>query len=199
MGLDSRTLDPVLLITDLQWAQHRHDESYHRDIAILPVASRIKHFALHFAKYVGALVDARRGGDEVAFSRLLTDAFIISLAAANAVALRLEDVAKRYRESGSLIDLGLAIAVSKERPAGYGDELVPELALRVGQLAKACESLDHVEDYPFRPAMQEAVIAIFEIVTVEAAMRQIDLAKTSKDRLAGVERKHMFAAQIAGS
>lgn len=190
---------PVSLITDLQWAQHRHDEAYHRDIAILPVATRMKHFALHFAKYVGALVEARRRGDEAAYTRLLTDTFIISLAAANAVALNLEDVAKRHKEKGSLIDLGVAIAASKERAAGFGDELVSELAVRVGQLAKACESLDHVEDYPFRPAMQAAVTAIFEIVAVEAAVRQIDLAKASNERLAGVEGKHMFAAHLAGS
>src|SRR5262245_48608359 len=114
---------PVSLITDLQWAQHRHDEAYHRDISILPVATRLKHFALHFAKYVGALVDAKRRRDDAAFCRVLTDTFIISLASANAVALKLADVAARYEIGDSLIDLGVAIAARSKRAEGYGDDL----------------------------------------------------------------------------
>ena len=35
----------------LQWAQLKHDEAYHKDVVILPLAQRVKHMALHNAKY----------------------------------------------------------------------------------------------------------------------------------------------------
>lgn len=38
---------------DLQIVQLEHDESYHKDVVIMPLAERVKHMALHNAKYVG--------------------------------------------------------------------------------------------------------------------------------------------------
>jgi hypothetical protein len=67
----------------LQWAQLKHDEAYHKDIVILPLAQRMKHMALHSAKYTAYFLTAVDDGDEARFQRTLTDAFIICLAVAN--------------------------------------------------------------------------------------------------------------------
>jgi hypothetical protein len=67
---------------DLQVEQLAHDESFHKDVVILPLADRIKHMALHNAKYVGYLLDAIDAGDD-GVQAVLTDAFIITLATAN--------------------------------------------------------------------------------------------------------------------
>ena len=42
----------------LQWAQLKHDEAYHKDVSILPLAQRMKHMALHNTKYAARLLDA---------------------------------------------------------------------------------------------------------------------------------------------
>ena len=67
----------------LQWTQLKHDEAYHKDVVILPLAQRIKHMALHNAKYTAYLFEIAESGDDARLTRTLTDAFIISLAVAN--------------------------------------------------------------------------------------------------------------------
>ena len=39
----------------LQREQYRHDQRNHSDIACLAKSERLKHYGLHFAKYVGRL------------------------------------------------------------------------------------------------------------------------------------------------
>ena len=46
----------------LQWTQLKHDEAYHKDVVIMPLAERIKHMALHNAKYTAYLFDAADTG-----------------------------------------------------------------------------------------------------------------------------------------
>src|SRR5712664_3145282 len=67
----------------LQWAQLKHDEAYHKDVVIMPLAERIKHMALHNAKYVAYFFEALDQGDDARLIKTLTDAFIIVLASAN--------------------------------------------------------------------------------------------------------------------
>ena len=69
-------------ILDLQWTQLAHDERYHKDVVILPLGERIKHMALHMAKYAGYLAEDERSEPQ-RVTRVLTDAFIITLATAN--------------------------------------------------------------------------------------------------------------------
>src|SRR5260221_5150544 len=75
----------------LQWSQLKHDELYHKEITLLPVADRMKHFALHMAKYLGYFAEAM-DSDSDRFERTLVDAFIIALAAANTLSLDLGKV-----------------------------------------------------------------------------------------------------------
>lgn len=76
-------------LLSLQWAQLKHDELYHREITLLSVADRMKHFALHMVKYLGYFAEATDLGDNGRFERTLVDAFIIALASANTLNLDL--------------------------------------------------------------------------------------------------------------
>src|SRR3569833_327501 len=126
------------MLRELQWHQSVHDDDYHRDIASMAPATRMKHFALLMAKYAAYLVDADERGDAALSTRALVDAFAIVLAIGNTLGQDLSrDVAGRN--------------VSPRTDAGA--EPVPvwrTFIKETGALAKACESLDHIEDLPFR-------------------------------------------------
>src|ERR1700748_777589 len=65
----------------LQSEQHKHDLRNHFDIISLHKTDRLKHYGLHFAKYVGRL--ARESAEAKPIERTLVDAFLVSLSAAN--------------------------------------------------------------------------------------------------------------------
>ena len=60
-------------------------------------------------------------------------------------------------------------------------------------MAKACESIDHLENFPFRPEITRANAALAQLVLEEAVRRGIDLAKTYSDRINEVEARSGFS------
>jgi hypothetical protein len=74
---------PVSLgdLARLQCEQHSHDMRNHFDIISLHKTDRLKHYGLHFAKYVGRL--AREAAEAKPVERTLVDALLVSLSAAN--------------------------------------------------------------------------------------------------------------------
>jgi hypothetical protein len=184
-------------LLELQWQQLRHDELYHREIARLTVGDRMKHMALHLAKYVGhfAELDAQMNNDRQVLQNLV-DVYIISMSSANTVNLDLgRALHPTYGEVASLLELGQRLIRTRDR-AGNAQDFTHELAIGVGRLAKACESLDHVEAFPFREGMQAAVLTIFETVVAETARRRIDLASASNARLDEVRGRHIFDGHL---
>jgi len=181
-------------ILALQWAQLRHDQTYHRDIAVLPVAERMKHFALHMAKYVGHIAEAAESGDDKLLLRTLVDAFIIGIAAANTLQLDLGRVLAGRWESApnDLRSLGIHVARELHRSAADIVWLLRKVGQYTGCLAKACESLDHIEEYPFRSTMQDSICRLFEVIVAEASLRNLDLSEKAALRLASIERTHLF-------
>jgi hypothetical protein len=65
----------------LQREQFHHDQRNHLDILCMPKPDRLKHYGLHFAKYVGRL--ARGSAEPKPQKQTLVDALLISLSAAN--------------------------------------------------------------------------------------------------------------------
>lgn len=110
----------------MQQAQYRHDKLNHCDIANLHKGERLKHYGLHFCKYVGRLA---RGEEETKpIERTIVDMMLVSLSAANTLAQKLGDTSTRF--------------VGFDR---HNDTLRP-LADAVGRFADACEKFDHLED-----------------------------------------------------
>ena len=83
-GFDLR--EEVLL--QLQKEQFRHDRRNHSDILCLHKTERLKHYGLHFAKYVGRL--ARGSCETKSVGQTTVDAFLVCLSAANTLHQRLK-------------------------------------------------------------------------------------------------------------
>lgn len=181
-------------LLEFQLRQLSHDERYHRDVVLLPLGERLKHMALHFAKYVGYLAENEGAEDAARVQQILVDSFIISLATANALNL---DIHRELREAGAeaadLPQLGAALHASV-LPNGSASalNLLRAFARHTGALAKACESLDHLEAFPFRDSMRASTIAIFKLVVAAAAGRDLDLAELYRKRLRVVEERSIF-------
>ena len=185
------TMSPLL---DLQWMQLSHDERYHKDVVLLALGERVKHMALHMAKYVGYLAEIE-GDDPERVSRILTDAFIITLATANTLN---QDLGLDLGASVANLDL---TATGRELAGEFGaiDDvlgLLRTFARHAGALAKACESLDHMERFPFRDAMRDSNLALFKLVVAAAAARSLALGALYTARLRVVEERSIFDERL---
>lgn len=189
------TMTMTAPLLDLQWTQLSHDERYHKDVVLLPLGERVKHMALHMAKYVGYLAEID-GDDSDRVSRILTDAFIITLATANTLN---QDLGRDLgATNGSGFDLS---TIGHELAGKLGNindvaGLFRAFARHAGTLAKACESLDHMEPFPFRNAMRESNLALFKLVVAAAAVRSLDLTALYAARLRVVEERSIFDARL---
>jgi len=176
----------------LQWRQLKHDENYHKDIALLSIPERVKHMALHCAKYVGYFFQAEANDDGKRLKQVLIDAFIINLATANALNQDLgTDLGEEFHNQKSLMVVGLALAAKLNRN-GEALWLIRNYAEATGQLAKLCESWDHMENLSFRSGMKECNSRLFKLVVAEAASLQIDLLAAYSMRIREVEARSMF-------
>jgi len=177
------------LILELQRHQLRHDKDYHPDILCLDTTKRLIHMSLHNAKYASRFVAAHEDGDNVLHQKTLTDAFIISVATANALTYDLrKSVPDEMSNLDDLVSLGRELA--KEQ--GSNKSFHRRYATKVGQMAKSCESLDHLESYPFREKLTEANNDIFKLILSDAANKEVDIEKKYRARLSQVEANSPF-------
>ena len=168
VSLDAAVLDR------LQWEQFEHDEKYHREIARLTVQDRLKHMALHFAKYAGEMF---ANPSEDKYRRLVTDTLIIAISAANTLNMRLADIVGQTDTSNA-------------------SDFDRQLVVAAGRMATACEKLDHLEDFPFRPHIAGEVIKIVNAALSVFFENGWDVPTTIKDRLAPVKAKSIFHGKL---
>jgi hypothetical protein len=114
------------MLRQLQSDQYVHDQRNHFDILSLHKTERLKHYGLHFAKYVGRL--ARGSAEPKPIYRTVTDAFLINLSAANTLSQDLSLESYNSRENTSKWDIFVVFADA------------------VGRFADGCEKLDHLEE-----------------------------------------------------
>ncbi|MBB3160101.1 hypothetical protein FHS25_000533 [Rhizobium laguerreae] len=142
---------------DLQVAQQHYDMHNHLDILSLHKMERMKHYGLHYAKYVGRL--ARGNKEEKTLKATLVDTLLITLSAANALNQRLNISENSYLSDRSDI-LTFADAV--------------------GRFADACEKMDHLES--FRELALAANSDILAWVVSCAGANGIDLLSGLEER-----------------
>jgi hypothetical protein len=166
-------------LSDWQARQHKHDVAAHAQVLSWPTFRQVTHFALHFAKYQGILVNAVRNEDKKTRHRVIVDSFIIALASANTLGMKLAE----WRQSPT------SKSVSKH--SSYGALLVAYVST-VGRIAKACEALDHSESYPSWAVLEESVTALMGVICAFAAHEGLDLSSLVARRWAEVEGKAEF-------
>ena len=149
-------------LTDLQLRQLSHDKVYHPDIYNLPPQHKLRHYVLHYAKYVGRIVEAGERNDVDLFKLTMIDTFIITLAAANLVGAKMFFITEKggelHPDDSTLKNVIDAIDMPPEEQLtffnkenrllecdGYHD-VAHLMAIVTGELASAVEKLDHMEN-----------------------------------------------------
>jgi len=185
---------------DLQREQFEHDERFHREIARLPLQARLNHMALHFCKYAGQIANVCDTGDTNLRSKTITDSFIICLCAANALNLNLSEYVNISNDNcyHNLCRLGLSLSEqiypSVKQPDDYW--LLRVYAVSAGKMARACEKADHLEAFPFREELQEAVIHLCRLSLIAASINCIDLLSTTRERRKEMRLRNPFVLSL---
>jgi hypothetical protein len=154
----------------LQQAQYAHDMRNHFDILSLHKNDRLKHYGLHFAKYVGRL--ARETSEAKPVERTLVDAALVSLSAANTLH---QDLSKEKFE--------------RELNQAQIDPL-RTFADAAGRFADACEKIDHLED--FLPIAREANRDIMNWILCQAGERNLVLMSAIPSRRKELADRHFY-------
>ena len=182
----------------LQLEQLKHDQKYHRDICILPIHQRINHMALHFSKYSGRIAEYYGSNDARPLNSTIIDTFIISLVSANIMNILLADHIPfaNDNELNSLKELGSSLVDNTDYDYRDRSWLLKAIAIPSGRLAKACESLDHIDTYSYREQMVKCTAEICVVALVAATTREIDLRQLAKQRLSEVESNLIFHGYV---
>jgi hypothetical protein len=157
----------------MQREQFRHDERNHKDILCLSKPDRLKHYGLHYAKYVGRL--ARGAAEEKSDEQTLIDAILVSLSAANTL----------------LQDLSKADLLSKSLSSDQIDPL-RVFADAMGRFADACEKIDHFEDN--HALALRANVDVVRWLLNAVAERNIDVHGAIKKRRGELAKRHFYIA-----
>ncbi len=182
--------------SELQTEQQRHDDLAHRDILCLPVQDRIRHMVLHFAKYCGHLADIQNVYNEARFTSTLVDTTIICLASANSLSIKLADsIQDQVSRSDRTTKFKAQAGISQE----LSTEFFVQLSKVTGTMAKACESLDHLESFDYRGTLERGVITIASLSAMVADRARIDLPTLVRARWERIERKFRPNQEVAPS
>lgn len=179
----------------MQSQQYDHDEFFHKEITRLNIHQRLNHMALHFAKYAGKICNCiLNAQDEQILKKTVIDSFIISTTCANILNIRISDKLSfsHTQMPESLLDLGYDVTNQLGIDTKDPLWLIKTYPIVVGELAKACESVDHLESYQYRESIADCVIKICSLMLVAASHLNIDLATEVSNRLTGVKKKSIF-------
>lgn len=179
----------------MQSQQYDHDEFFHKEITRLNVHQRLNHMTLHFAKYAGKICSCiLNTQDEQTLKKTVIDSFIISTTCANILNIRISDKLSfsDVRMPENLLDLGHDIATQLNIDTKDSLWIIKTFPIIVGELAKACESVDHLESYQYRETIADCVIRICSLMFVAASHLNIDLTTEVSNRLNGVKEKSIF-------
>ncbi len=159
-------------LATLQREQFRHDQRNHSDIACLSKPDRLKHYGLHFAKYVGRL--ARGPQEKIGLDRTVTDTALVCLSAANVLHQRLE------------------VSDVLQRPASMSLQIDPmrPLADAAGRFADACEKIDHLEDFLSMAKLANEDVLWWALAI--ASERKLDILEAIRGRRRELAERQFF-------
>ncbi len=156
-------------LNDFQKKQQQHDIVYHPDILSLGINRRIVHVTLHLTKYLYAIFTHEK--DSTAYKKSFTDSFIMIISAANQLGILLSGINAPNIQEYNFINCFMK---------------------QIAELAKACESSDHQEDFPIRATWNNSIINLFYIFLREANADKIDILSAAFERIASVENENIL-------
>ncbi|MDD0802320.1 hypothetical protein PTT44_07020 [Acinetobacter sp. Gutcm_16] len=198
----SSSMSVKQILKKLETKQIAHDDRYHKDVWVLSTQGKVKHMAAHIGKYSGQILEQIRDPqDLVKVRKYVLDSLIINFSYANIFTYRLSNhLAAAHLQLSSLDDLRNSIAQEYLSRKGYtkakvehGLDLAMDMCILASQILKSVESLDHVEDHPFRPNFNKYTVEIFEILITLAYIYDIsNIDALISDRMYEVENRHEF-------
>lgn len=153
-GEKSMTLPRGQSVINWQKDQYAHDKRNHFDILTLSKSDRLKHFALHFAKYAGRLARGENAAQKTELQTAI-DSLLVSLSAANTISQRLEthhNDAKDNRE-----------------------EIFRRYVDAMGHFCDAVEKLDHAEFDNVRKMLLVSNQELFSIAVLNCQLHNVDI------------------------
>lgn len=177
----------------LGWSQLIHDRAFHQDIDCLNAKEKYSHFAHHIAKYTPEIVNEN---SNVNF-RVLADLMIITTSMANACRISLKEVWKN-----TLNENNTAHGYKYQSMTKTDAEILTLkfMARKSAELGKACEALDHIENFSTGAAIRSTIQDIYNFVYgiwTQYIGKSIDeLFELVLNRLLYVEMKHPFYLNI---
>lgn len=154
----------------LQREQYAHDMRNHFDILSLHKNDRLKHYGLHFAKYVGRLA---RTDNSKPIERTLVDAALVVLSAANTLHQDLSQ--ERY---------------ANDRSGAEQTDSLRSFADAAGRFADACEKIDHLEE--FMPLAKQANRDLAQWILRVSTERDLDLRAAIISRRKELAARHFY-------
>jgi hypothetical protein len=182
------------VLFELQVEQHRHDETYHREIARLSLHQRLNHMALHFAKYAGKVAAAGKIEDCLP---VYVDTFVIALSTANILNVEMWDLLEHGdQDYPGMLAFGRALAHQIELPMKDRNELLRATSVAAGRIAAACEKIDHLEEISFRSEIRTGLSALCTLSLAFIALNGGDPADAVRARLNAVKSRLKLHGRI---
>lgn len=139
-------------IEQLQLQQLNHDKEYHKDIYLQSMVFKLKHFTLHYSKYLSKLILYKHEPEII--RKILIDSFIISMSFANTIGVKL---------CNSLSHFDFKIVPWDERDEIPTQEVILNLyANGLLNIAKGLDNHDHFDDF----SKGHLTEGLFRILTV---------------------------------
>lgn len=182
--------DGIGQLVALVRGQRQHDERAHRDVYYLPSVRRITHLAQHVSKYAARLLSGQSSvePDRQVVERTIVDTTLIALSSTELLRIDLATLAPPEATAFDLVDLGQYRVKLAGEAAGELQWLVHRLVAIAGGMSKALESLDHLEAYPYREALDRCTVQLLDACLVAAATRGMDLSSLVHSRWEQLER-----------
>lgn len=158
-----------------QQRQYKHDKSNHFDIVALHKIDRLKHYALHFAKYAGRLAAGENGSGK-RLHETAVDSLLVSLSSANALPQRLVGV-----DQNKIADL---------------TSVVGSYVMAMGSYCDCVEKIDHAEFDGIRSRLLEANQTLFEIAVNTLWFCEKDPETAISARRAVLTERAFYAKEI---
>lgn len=168
----------------LQSRQREHDERHHTDIFGGDPKRRMTHYELHYAKYVGRMAELLKKDDAALIAgleKILTDTFIITLAASDALNIEFNGAAEQA-----------ASAPPQQSKKGAAEEFFYDLAIYQGGIAKALDSYDHLENFACSEQLRSCTKDIMRVVLVAANRIGMNLEPATFTRWTEIAAKRIL-------